>query len=882
MWSSVSLATVSVVKLVALTSLTLIPIKGNLDMLLSFQGWLQLYRFALSNLDILAISLFKSALIAALILPSCSHRGPTAAQAKTTTSSSSSTILQSQRSNCSAGEDEVQLQLEGRRGPTAARGKTTRNWIGSVCGLFQTFLILKSVGVAVSAPDEVWPTPPSLPGEGFFIGLAFMYTTIILALFASFFECWLAKEVVRHSEAASKAASQASGESDSLAVPLLGAIGDEESGSGSTAPAGTANANANAGDVGAGKAKDGKEGDEDQTKFSRETLMQLLRMSSHEWPIIVVAFSAGGVAALAQALIPYWTGQVIDYASIEPDENRFRQATIYLLISAFVCAAFSGVRGGLFTLIGTKLNVRIRKMLFHSLMMMEIGFFDTTKSGDITSRLTADTETAAGSVCLNMNIMLRSATQAVMVLGFMFWASWRLTVITFVLLYGGYFAKLSKKVQTELAEANAAAQEVLSSMTTVKAHGAQDSSEAMYSSKLLAFYNLNVKEAIAYASYATITTFLPNLVAAVVLYYGGQLVLSGQMSPGALVSFMLYHQSLSSAFSSIGDVFSYLTAAVGAAEKVIELINRKPKIDPGGHFIPQEGLVGKLELQAVVFTYPSRPSLRVLCGLSLVADPGETVALVGVSGGGKSSIVKLIERFYLPHSGSVLVDGRDVGVYDAKWLRRQVALVSQEPVLYARSIRRNIMYGLEAADGMPVPPSQEEVEEAARQANAHDFISSFPEKYETDCGEKGITISGGQKQRIAIARALVRKPRVLLLDEATSALDADSEAVVQEALDRMMSGRTTLVIAHRLSTIQGADRIIVIGKGVVQESGTHAELLEAGGAYANLVHRQLTRVQSSTVSLKSLTTPPITPVPSTVDLKSLAVFPSNLFSGHPE
>lgn len=356
-------------------------------------------------------------------------------------------------------------------------------------------------------------------------------------------------------------------------------------------------------------------------------------------------------------------------------------------------------------------------------------------------------------------------------------------------------------------------------------------------------------------AYMTNNTFLTAAVVAGVLFYGGSLVLDGVMSAGALVSFMLYQQSLSASFQSLGDVFSALSAAVGAADKVVELINKKPAFEERGSEEP-DTFVGHLELRDVSFSYPARPSSMVLNNFNLTVQPGEVVALVGPSGGGKSSIVKLLERQYLPSSGAVLVDGRDLGSYQPGWLKRKMALVSQEPVLYARSIKRNIIYGMETEDGVPESevPTQNEIEEAARLANAHDFICALPEQYDTECGERGVQLSGGQKQRLAIARALVRKPSVLLLDEATSALDADSEAVVQEALDRTMVGRTVLVIAHRLSTVQGADRIVVIKKGTVVEMGTHEDLLERQGAYALLVKRQMTRSQSS-ASLQAGLTP---------------------------
>ncbi len=319
------------------------------------------------------------------------------------------------------------------------------------------------------------------------------------------------------------------------------------------------------------------------------------------------------------------------------------------------------------------------------------------------------------------------------------------------------------------------------------------------------------------------------------------------MSPGDLVSFMLYQQSLTGSFQQLGDVFSSLAGAIGAADKVVELIERRPAFIETGAAKPDRGLEGRIELRDVTFAYPARMQTKVLDGFSLHVAPGEVVALVGPSGGGKSSIVKLIERQYLPQQGQILIDGRDIGEYDKKWLRRRIGLVGQEPTLFARTIRRNIIYGLEEADGLSEDevPTQHQIEEAARLANAHDFIMSLPKGYDTYCGERGTALSGGQKQRLAIARALVRRPATLLLDEATSALDSNSEAMVQEALEHAMAGRSVIVIAHRLSTIQNADRICVVQKGRIVEQGTHEELLAAGGVYEGLVARQLRRADSS-------------------------------------
>ncbi|EFN54348.1 hypothetical protein CHLNCDRAFT_36050 [Chlorella variabilis] len=703
------------------------------------------------------------------------------------------------------------------------------------CSLFELLLLGKAVVVAVLGEERLLPPDPGdasdPPGS---VGLLCMYASIVVALLCSFMEGWLGQRLVARWRKQHEAAEEAAGQAGAR-QPLLG------------------------------KGKAAKEADS-------ATIPELIKLSAPDTHILFMAFTAGAAAALGQALVPYYTGKIIDYASIDPDPHAFRLTTLKMLGVALGCAFFTGIRGGLFTVRAA--GRRCEPLPLPPLSSppgpppQDAGFFDTTKTGEVTSRLSADTTTVSDQICLNLNVMLRSSTQAAMVLVFMFSASWRLTVVTFVMiplvlvickLYGAYYRRIRRapclsavQVQTELAEANSVAEEALSSMTTVKAHAAEDSTMAAYAAKLTRFYHLQRREAVAYAAYMATNTFLAAAVVAIVLYYGGSLVLKGAMSAGSLVSFMLFQQSLSAAFQALGDVFSALSAAVGAADKVIELMKRQPAVAETGTLVPA-AFAGKLTVQDVVFHYPARPTLRVLSGLSVVVNPGEIVALVGPSGGGKSSIVKLVERFYVPEEGRVLIDDRPVGEYDRKWLKQRVALVSQEPVLYARSIRRNILYGLEEQDGLPPEevPTFADVEEAARLANAHDFICALPDGYETECGEKGVQLSGGQKQRIAIARALVRRPAVLLLDEATSALDADSEAVVQEALDRTMKSRTVLVIAHRLSTVQDAHRIVVIQHGQVAEQGTHDQLLEAGGTYASLVRRQLARAPSAAGLLPS-------------------------------
>ena len=411
-------------------------------------------------------------------------------------------------------------------------------------------------------------------------------------------------------------------------------------------------------------------------------------------------------------------------------------------------------------------------------------------------------------------------------------------------------------------------------MPTVRAFDAAPTEFHEFEESMKKYLALNMKSSVAYLGYSTVSTSLPQLVTALVVFYGGLLVRNGDLTSGELVSFLLYLSSLSDAFSSIGYIFSSLTQAVGAADKVFELMNRKPKLrQPSttnatpthssgqGHVLNVDthqvnktrlsGLEpdvcrGEIVLENVEMAYPARPQRQILNGLSLHVPPGKIAALVGQSGGGKSSVISLLQHLYDPSSGKVMIDGVEVHELSPRWLSQHISIVSQEPILFGRSIKRNIMFGLEGTD---LEPSDEEIERVAKLANAHDFIEKMPRKYETEVGERGVQLSGGQKQRIAIARALVRKPKILLLDEATSALDAESEAMVQEAIDQMLaagreggpdSGMTVVIVAHRLSTVRNADVIFVVRDGQVVEQGHHDELIQRpDSAYSSLVRRQM-------------------------------------------
>lgn len=375
------------------------------------------------------------------------------------------------------------------------------------------------------------------------------------------------------------------------------------------------------------------------------------------------------------------------------------------------------------------------------------------------------------------------------------------------------------------------AEETISAMRTVRSFANEDQEGDSYYSRLQEMFVLNKKQAVAYACFMWSSYISELALQVAVLYYGGHLVVTNQMSGGTLISFIIYELELGEALESISSVYTGLMQGVGAAEKVFEYIDRKPKHILDGQEAP-ETFEGQVEFKNVTFAYPTRPEMDILKNVSFSLRPGQVTALVGPSGGGKSSCVCLLENFYAPQQGQVLVDGRPVNSYQHKYYHSKVALVSQEPILFARTVQMNISYGVPEA---PMEP----VIRAAINANAHDFITGLSKGYETGVGEKGAQLSGGQKQRVAIARALIRHPRILILDEATSALDSESEYMVQQALNNLMREHTVLVIAHRLSTVERADNILVIDKGCVAEQGPHAELMARGGLYCKLVQRQI-------------------------------------------
>ncbi|XP_059974418.1 ABC-type oligopeptide transporter ABCB9 isoform X2 [Mesoplodon densirostris] len=566
---------------------------------------------------------------------------------------------------------------------------------------------------------------------------------------------------------------------------------------------------------------------------SGATLQKLLSYTKPDIAFLVAASFFLIMAALGETFLPYYTGRAIDGIVIQKSMEQFSTAVIVISFAA-------GIRGGIFTLIFARLNVRLRNRLFRSLVSQETSFFDENRTGDLISRLTSDTTMVSDLVSQNINIFLRNTVKVTGVVVFMFSLSWQLSLVTFMGfpiimmvsdIYGKYYKRLSKEVQNALARASSTAEETISAMKTVRSFANEEEEADVYSRKLQQVYKLNRKEAAAYMYYVWGSGLTLLVVQVSILYYGGHLVISGQMTSGNLISFIIYEFVLGDCMESVGSVYSGLMQGVGAAEKVFEFIDRQPTMVHDGNLAPDH-LEGRVDFENVTFTYRTRPHTQVLQNVSFSLSPGKVTALVGPSGSGKSSCVNILENFYPLEGGRVLLDGKPISAYDHKYLHRVISLVSQEPVLFARSITDNISYGL------PTVPF-EVVVEAAQKANAHGFIMELQDGYNTETGEKGAQLSGGQKQRVAMARALVRNPPVLILDEATSALDAESEFLIQQAIHGNLQKHTVLIIAHRLSTVERAHLIVVLDKGRVVQQGTHQQLLAQGGLYARLVQRQM-------------------------------------------
>ncbi|XP_005108173.1 mitochondrial potassium channel ATP-binding subunit isoform X1 [Aplysia californica] len=497
---------------------------------------------------------------------------------------------------------------------------------------------------------------------------------------------------------------------------------------------------------------------------------------------------------------------------------------------------------GLLSVVGENMAARLRKQLFHSLLCQDIDFFDTHKTGELVDRLTSDVQDFKSSFKLTISQGLRAVTQTVGCVASLFMISTKLTfvmlgVIPVVIiggtLLGAALRTLSRDAQEQIARSTAVADEALGNVRTVRAFAMEKKEFELYEEQVNKSSALNIRLGVGIGAFQGAANMFLNGIVLGSLFAGGWLISMHELQAGDLISFLVATQMIERSMAQMSLLFGHMIRGTSAGARVFEYIDLQPKIPlDGGRSIPFHALMGDIEFSSVGFHYPSRPGQEILTNFNLKVRGGQMVALVGLSGGGKSTLAVLLERFYDVTSGKITLDGVDLRDFDPTWLRgHAIGFINQEPVLFATSVMENIRYGKPEA-------TDQEVIEAARLANADTFIRKFPKGYSTVLGERGVTVSGGQKQRIAIARALIKNPSILILDEATSALDAESERLVQEALDKVVKGRTTLVIAHRLSTIRDADVIAVVSKGRIMEMGTHSELKSKRGLYWELIKKQ--------------------------------------------
>lgn len=544
-------------------------------------------------------------------------------------------------------------------------------------------------------------------------------------------------------------------------------------------------------------------------------------------------------SSLTLLTFPYVAGKLIDTAQgkdwFVSDINSI--ALILIAILA-VQSIFSFFRVWLFALVSERSMRDIRLALYSRMVRLPMTFFDKRRTGELISRITTDVSMLQDTFSVTLAELFRQVVTLVAGVLFLLINTPKLTLfmlgtfpvlVIVAMIFGKFIRKLSKATQDELASANVIVEETLQSISTVKSFVGEAFESARYGSGLNRVVGVALRAAKYRGAFISFIIFALFGGIVVVMWYGASLVSAGDMSVGELVSFVLYTTFIGGSIAGLGDIYGQMQKAIGSSERVLEILEEEAEPQNG---VKADTFRGKISFENVAFRYPTRPEVEVLKGLTFHMNPGEKVALAGHSGAGKSTIIQLLMRFYEVQKGSITVDDRILSEWDLHSLRTYIGMVPQEVLLFGGSIRENIAYAKPGA-------TTEEIILAAKKANAWQFVSQFPEGLDTLVGERGVKLSGGQRQRVAIARAILKDPSILILDEATSSLDAESESLVQEALDELMKGRTTIIIAHRLATIRKVDRIYVLSEGEIVEQGNHQELLSRqDGFYANLVHLQ--------------------------------------------
>mmetsp|Transcript_19604 Transcript_19604/g.49066 ORF Transcript_19604/g.49066 Transcript_19604/m.49066 type:complete len:735 (+) Transcript_19604:347-2551(+) len=600
----------------------------------------------------------------------------------------------------------------------------------------------------------------------------------------------------------------------------------------------------------------------DKEKTPAEYLWRVMLLAKLEWQLLSLAVLTTLITSSAALFIPHFQGSAFD-AAIARDPDLFNRTAFMLLVSSMSVALFSAFKRACFALVGQRLNYKVRTGLLKNVLSQDIAYFDSVNTGDLLSRLSYD--------CTNLTspcntVMSLAAENFVVILGGLtmcFWVCWRLAMVSFAVVmpitflikrYSRWSQTLNREISAMLGLASNVANEALGNIRTVRAVSTEDVEFRRYDEHAKAALRAGVKDAFGGALTVALTNLLELGTSVLILWLGGGMTMerpNPRLTIGSLITFQLYFNSVTSSYTALSSCLTSLVRAAGSASRVFSLEDNLPDIKPGtgamyrphgaGHRGPD------ITFKEVKFWYQMRPNTMVINEMNMTIPGGSTAALVGKSGGGKTTVISLLLRYYDVKAGSIAFDGADLRELNLGSVHKHIGLVMQDMQIFNHTISGNIGYGYE--DDAP-EASPELIEAAARAANAHDFIKTFPDGYDTRLGERGVRLSGGQRQRLAIARVFLRNPQLLLLDEATSALDLESEAAVQEALDRLiaMGGHTAVVVAHRLSTVRHANRINVIAGGVVCESGTHEELVALeGGTYAGLLSLQ-ERKKKETIS----------------------------------
>ncbi|WP_310560704.1 ABC transporter transmembrane domain-containing protein [Flavobacterium sp.] len=587
-----------------------------------------------------------------------------------------------------------------------------------------------------------------------------------------------------------------------------------------------------------------KENDLPKSKITKSSLNKAVLIfnyaGNHRWKFYIglIFLLLTGATALA---FPKLMGMLIDSVKNKSYEqaNNIALLLIVILFLQSICSFF---RLSLFVNFTEHTLANLRLSLYSNLVKLPMSFFSQKRVGELNSRISADITQIQDTLTSTIAEFLR---QFILIIGGVILLATESIKLTLLMLsvvplvavaaviFGRFIRKYSKKVQDQVAESQVIVEETMQGISIVKAFANEWYEIARYDGKIKEVVKLAIKGGKYRGYFASFIIFCLFGAIVAVVWFGVRLSISGEMSVGQLISFVLYSTFVGASFGGIAELYAQIQKAIGATERVFELLDETPeKINSTQNSHSVQKIQGNVTFKNVGFTYPSRKEMKVLKGVNFTANFGQKIAIVGPSGAGKSTISSLLLRFYDIDSGEILIDGKNIYDYDLENLRGNMSIVPQDVILFGGTIKENIAYGNPDA-------SDNEIRLAAKQANASNFIESFPEKFETLVGERGIKLSGGQRQRIAIARALLKNPSILILDEATSSLDSESEKLVQEALEILMEGRTSIIIAHRLSTIRSADQILVLDKGVIAEQGTHQELITLeNGIYKNLSNLQ--------------------------------------------